>query len=121
MSKPLLPTGKLQLRLVRVQEVPRTLTEVIGTFEGTGALKGHYTIIRKLSLGPKWIDSTKPFFGQLKKFDPSGELIDEVSKNLGQVFECLVKPGRDYQMNITRFLDFNHLDTEQSISTRGIS
>lgn len=111
MSKPLLPAGKHQLRLIRVKKVEGKLTEVIGTFEGTGRFKGHYTVLRKLSLEPKWIESTKPFFDQLKSFDSAGELINEISKNIGEVFECLLKPGKNYQMNITKFLDFNHHDS----------
>lgn len=103
MNKPLHPLGLYSLRLIEIKNNPKNAFEPIGVFEGVDGRECFKTIIRVLSLNPRWYTATKDFFDELEGFNPNNKRLQELSKFTGQVFYADIGPGNEKQRNIKSF------------------
>jgi hypothetical protein len=110
------PTGIHTLKLIDARLSQKSILMVQCIFEGTGENKRYFTLSRTISRHSPWAISSEPFLSQLNTYDPDSDLVEEIIKNLGQEFVCLIKEGKGFQRNITRFLERpNYINDNQHV------
>lgn len=115
-KRPPHPIGNHNLKLIDARISHKSILMVQCIFEGVGDNKRYYTLSRTISRHGQWADNSRVFLDQLNLYDPSGDLLSEILKNIGQEFHCLITEGKGFQRNVSKFLEFEpHINSEQHV------